>query len=59
MKQEVKTAQQKIDAESEWARTWANVKMQRAERVEYLLDELHRLDVGEGVGSGVITHDIY
>ena len=40
--------QLKIDAESVWARRWANVKGQRAQRVEELLEELHRLDVGAG-----------
>jgi hypothetical protein len=42
MKQEVATAQQKIDKETVWALRWANVKGQSAQRVEELLDELHR-----------------
>ena len=43
MKKDLDTAQEKIDAEPESARTWANVKGQRA-HVEDLLDELHRLN---------------
>ena len=54
MKQEVAAAQQKIDAESKWARVWANVKGQRAERVEHLLEELHRL-AADGVKSGGVA----
>ena len=45
IEQDIDTAQQKIDDEPASARTWANLRGQRAQRVEDLLEELRQLHV--------------
>ena len=45
MKRDLDSAQQKIDAEPASVRTWANLRGQRAQRVEDLLEELRQLHV--------------
>ncbi len=46
MKRHIDMAQQKIDEEPRSAKVWADLRLQRTQHVENLLDELSQFDVG-------------